>query len=182
MVGPSGEADPLPVGHKLRHVDTQSPPSLLNRGAHPGLPFIESLPSGLNGPDDSFLEMSRVLLHDDDGFLKSVLFGNLLLQLPVDGQVDGEGVFLGTDAHGSVGDGTDRTSQISDGFGGEFSFTSDGSGEFTGIVLNVLDVSLDLGSELLEVLNDGRVDRSSQRGVRVGNDPGLVSDGVEDVL
>lgn len=43
-------------------------------------------------------------------------------------------------------------------------------------------MGLDLGPELLEVLDDGRLDSPGQRRVRVGNDPGLVSDGVEDIL
>jgi len=43
-------------------------------------------------------------------------------------------------------------------------------------------VSLDLGSKLLEMLNDGSLDGLSERGVSVGDDSSLVSDGVEDVL
>jgi hypothetical protein len=48
VVGSSGEGDPFAVGHELSHVDTQSSPGLLNTGRHSGLPFVESLPSGLN--------------------------------------------------------------------------------------------------------------------------------------
>lgn len=43
-------------------------------------------------------------------------------------------------------------------------------------------MSLDLGPELLEVLDNGGFDGPGQRRVRVGNDPGLVSDGVENIL
>jgi len=43
-------------------------------------------------------------------------------------------------------------------------------------------VGLDLGPELLQVLDNGRLDGPGKRRVRVGNDPGLVSDGVEDIL
>jgi hypothetical protein len=50
------------------------------------------------------------------------------------------------------------------------------------VVLNVLDVGLDLSSELLQVLNDGRIDSSGQGCVGVGNHSSLVSNGVEDIL
>jgi len=43
-------------------------------------------------------------------------------------------------------------------------------------------VGLDLGPELLEVLDDRRLDSPGQGRVRVGNDPGLVPDGVKDIL
>jgi hypothetical protein len=126
--------------------------------------------------------VSRVLLHDDDGLLQGVLLVDLLLQLPVDGQVDGEGVFLAGDAHRSVGDSTNGSSQVGDGLGGEFSLLGDGCSKLSGVVLDVLDVRLDFSSELLQVLNDGGIDGSRERCVGVGDDSGLVSNGVEDIL
>jgi hypothetical protein len=48
--------------------------------------------------------------------------------------------------------------------------------------LDILDVGLDLRSELLKVLDDGALDGLSERGVRVGDDTRLVSNGVENVL
>jgi hypothetical protein len=107
---------------------------------------------------------------------------NLLLELPVDGQVDGERVLLGRDAHGGVGNGTDSPGQVGDGLGGHLPLLGDTGGEFASVVLDVLNVSLDLGSELLEVLNDRRVDGSGEGRVGLGDDAGLVTDGVEDVL
>lgn len=107
---------------------------------------------------------------------------DLSLQLSHDGHVDCEGIFLGSDRHGSVVDGSDSSSEIGNRLGRELSFLGDGSGEFASVVLNVFNVSLDFRSELLEVLNDGRFDSSSERRVRIGNDSSLVSDRVEHVL
>ena len=106
----------------------------------------------------------------------------LLLQLPVNGQVDSEGVLLGSDAHRGVGDGTNGPSQISNGLGRHLPLLCNTSGELSSVVLDVLDVSLDLGSELLQVLDDRRVDGSGKGRVGLGDDSGLVTDGVEDVL
>lgn len=182
MIGSGSESNPFSVRHELGHVDTQGLPGFLNTDGHSSLPFVESLPSGLNGSNDALFEVSRVLLHDDDGFLQSVLFVDLPLQLPVDSQVDRERVFLAGDAHRGVGDRADGSSQISDSLGGEFSFLGDGCGELSSVVLNVLDVRLDFGSELLQVLNDGRINSSRQGCVGVGNHSSLVSNGVEDIL
>lgn len=117
VIRSGSESDPFSVRHELRHVDTQSLPGFLNTDGHSRLPFVESLPSGLDGSNDAFFEMSRVLLHDDNGLLQGVLFVDLPLQLPVDSQVDREGVFLAGDAHGGVGDRADGSSQISDSLG-----------------------------------------------------------------
>jgi hypothetical protein len=182
VVGSSSERDPLSVRHELRHVDTELPPGVLDRGRHSGLPFVKGGPGRLDGSNNSLFEVSRVLLHDDDGLLERVLLGDLLLELLQDGHVDGKGVLLGANRHGSVVDVSDSSVEVRDDLGGHLSLLGDGSGEFTSVVLDVLDVGLDLGPELLEVLDDGRLDGPCQRRVRVGNDPGLVSDGVEDIL
>jgi hypothetical protein len=81
-----------------------------------------------------------------------------------------------------VVDVSDSSVEVRDDLGRHLSLLGDGSGEFTSVVLDVLDVGLDLGPKLLEVLDDGRLDGPGQRRVRVGNDPGLVSDGVENIL
>lgn len=182
VVGSSSEGDPLSVGHELRHVDTELPPGVLDTGRHSGLPFVKGRPGRLDGSNDSLFEVSRVLLHDDDGLLERVLLGDLLLELLQDGHVDGEGVLLGADRHGGVVDVSDSSVEVRDDLGRHLSLLGDGSGEFTSVVLDVLDVGLDLGPKLLEVLDDGRLDGPGQRRVRVGNDPGLVSDGVKDIL
>ena len=100
----------------------------------------------------------------------------------MNGQVDGKGVLLGGNAHGSVGNSTDGPGEVRNGLGGHLPLLGDTSGELASVVLDVLDVSLDLGSELLEVLDDRRVDGSGERRVRLGDDAGLVTDGVEDIL
>lgn len=69
VVGSRGKRDPFAVRHELSHVDTKLAPSLLNRGGHPRLPLVEGRPCGLDGAHNAFLEMGRVLLHDDDGLL-----------------------------------------------------------------------------------------------------------------
>jgi hypothetical protein len=100
----------------------------------------------------------------------------------MDGQVDSEGVFLGRHGHGSVGDSSDGSSQVGNGLGGHLPLLSDTSSKLSSVVLNVLDVGLDLGSELLQVLNDRRINGSGEGRVRLGDDSGLVTDSVEDVL
>jgi hypothetical protein len=106
----------------------------------------------------------------------------LLLQLPVNSQVDGEWVLLGRNAHGSVGDGSDSPGQIGNGPSAHLPLLGNTSSELSGIVLNILDVSLDLGPQLLQVLDDGGIDGPGEGRVGFGNDSSLVTDGVEDVL
>jgi hypothetical protein len=100
----------------------------------------------------------------------------------VNSQVDSEGVLLGPNAHRGVGDGTNGPSQIGNGLGRHLPLLGNTSSELSSVVLDVLDVSLDLGSELLQVLDDRRVDGSGKGRVGLGDDSGLVTDGVEDVL
>jgi hypothetical protein len=128
VVGSSGKRDPLSVGHELRHVDTKLSPSVLDRARHSRLPLVESGPGRLDGSNDSFFKVSRVLLHDDDGFLERVLLGNLLLELLQDGHVDGEWVFLGADRHGSVVDVSDSSVEVGDDLGRHLSLLGNGSG------------------------------------------------------
>jgi hypothetical protein len=182
VVRSSSERDPFSVGHELRHVDTELSPSVLDRGRHSRLPLVEGGPGGLDGSNDALLEVSRVLLHDDDGLLERVLLGDLLLELLQDGHVDGEGVLLGANGHGGVVDVSDSSVEVRDDLGRHLSLLGDGSSQLSSVVLDVLDVGLDLGPELLQVLDNGRLDSPGKRRVRVGNDPGLVSDGVEDIL
>ena len=182
VVGSSGKRDPLSVGQELGHVDTELSPRFLNRGRHSGLPFVESRPGRLDGSDDTFLKVSRVLLHDNNRLLESILLLNLLLQLLDNCHVDREGVLLGTDLHRGVVDGTNRPSKVGNGLGGELSLLGDRGSEFARVVLNVFDVGLDLGSEFLQVLHDRGFNGSSERRVRVGNDSSLVPDRVKDVL
>jgi len=66
---------------------TQPTPSILDNSRHARLPLIESLPGGLDGADDSFLEMSRILLHDNDGLLECILLIDLLVKLTNDSNI-----------------------------------------------------------------------------------------------
>lgn len=72
-------------------------------------------------------------------------------------------------AHRGVLEHGDTPGQVGDHFGGELTLTSDGGSQLAGILLNVLDVSLELGAELLQMLNDGTFDSLGQVGVSVGD-------------
>lgn len=80
---------------------------------------------------------------------------DLLLELLQDGHVDGEWVLLGADRHRGVVDITDSSVEVRDDLGRHLSLLGDRGGKFTSVVLDILDVSLDLSPELLEVLDDG---------------------------
>ena len=107
---------------------------------------------------------------------------NLLLELLHDGHVDGEWVFLGRNRHGSVVDSADGPSEVADGLGGELSLLCDRGGELASVILDILEVCLDLLSQLLQVLDDGRFDGPSEGRVRVGDQSGLVTNSVENIL
>lgn len=68
-------------------MSTKGTPSLLDSGRHARLPFIKSLPSGLDGADNSLLKVGRILLHDDNGFLKRIFLVYLLVELTEDGKI-----------------------------------------------------------------------------------------------
>lgn len=80
MVGTSGKGDPFTVGCKGRKVLTESAPGILDADGHAGLPLIKCLPGGLEGTNNTLFEVSRVLLHDDDRLLESVLLVNLVMK------------------------------------------------------------------------------------------------------
>ena len=51
------------------------------------MPFVKSLPGGLEGAHDAFFEVGAVLLHYNDGFLERVFFVDLFLELAGDERV-----------------------------------------------------------------------------------------------
>jgi hypothetical protein len=51
------------------------------------LPLVKGRPGHLDGANDALLEVLRVLLHDDNGLLESVLLVDLLLELTGDERV-----------------------------------------------------------------------------------------------
>ena len=55
-------------------------------------------------------------------------------------------------------------------------------GELASVHLNILDVCLDFGSQLLQVLNNRHVDSSGQVGMVICNVASLFTDAKEDVL
>lgn len=81
------KGNPLVIRRDGGHVRTEATPSILDRSRHARLPLVESLPGGLDGADDSFLEMSRILLHDNDGLLECILLIDLLVKLTDDSDV-----------------------------------------------------------------------------------------------
>lgn len=182
VVGPRGESDPFRVGLETTHGDAEAEPGVLDLGAHAAGPLVKSLPSGLDAADDALFEMGRVLLHDDDRLLQSILFLDLTLKLAVDGRVGREGVFLGSDRHGCILEQGDRLGEIRDHLGRHFPLLGDAVGELASVLLNILDVGLDFRTEFLEVLNNASLDCFTEVGVVVCNDARLVADAVVNVL
>lgn len=78
-------------------------------------------------------------------------------------------IFLSVNSHRSVLEHGDTPSQVGDHLGRDFTFLCDASSEFASILLNVLDVSLEFGAKLLEVLYDGTFDRLGEVGMVIGN-------------
>ncbi len=68
-------------------MNAKGTPSILNGSRHARLPLIKSLPGRLDGADDSFLEMSRILLHDNDRLLECILLIDLFMELMNDGEI-----------------------------------------------------------------------------------------------
>ena len=66
---------------------TERTPCVLDRRGHARLPLVECLPGRLDGADDSLLKVGRILLHDDDRFLKSIFLVDLLVQLTYDSKI-----------------------------------------------------------------------------------------------
>ena len=110
MIGAGRKRYPLVIRGDRGHMRTERTPSILNRSRHARLPFVKSLPGRLDGADDSFLKMSRILLHDNDRLLECVLFVDLLMELTNDGKIGDISVVDECDtpkgriaqAHGSV--------------------------------------------------------------------------------
>lgn len=137
------------------------------------------------------------MLHDDDALLKGVLLVDLLLKLVRDETVrvpevparvsspfswtiqartaNAPGVLLGVHAHGSVLEHGDAPREVGDHLGRKLALLGDGGGELARVLLDVLDVRLKLGTELLEVLNDGALDSASEVGVVVGDLAGFLT-------
>lgn len=81
------KGNPLMIGGDGGHIDAKGTPSILHRGRHSRLPLVKGLPGRLDGADNSLLEMSRILLHDDDGLLECILLIDLLVKLTNDGKI-----------------------------------------------------------------------------------------------
>lgn len=95
VVGASGERDPFPICREGSEMSRERTINLLVRSRGSRLPLVESLPSRLNGADDTLFKVSAVLLHHDNGLLKKILLEDLFLKLMSDGlvgDVPGEGV------------------------------------------------------------------------------------------
>src|SRR6266849_6464887 len=87
MIRAGGKGYPLVIRWNRSHMNTEGRPSVLNRSRHARLPLVKSLPGRLNGADDSFLKMSRILLHDNDGLLECILFVDLFMELTNHGKI-----------------------------------------------------------------------------------------------
>ena len=138
------------------------------------------------------------MLHDDDGFLQRVLLLHLYdgklegkksgtstclsLQLLHNGLVDCEWILFCRDGHGSVVYIANCACKVGNSLSGHLTLSRDRSRELASVVLYILEMCLDLGAEFLKVLHYGRLDGPGQRCVRVGDEPSLIADGVEDIL
>jgi hypothetical protein len=182
VVASSSKCNPLGIWLQASHLDSQSEPSLLDLSRHSAAPLVERLPSTLDASDNAFFKVSTVLLHDDNALLESIFLIDLTLQLSEYLHVGRVRVLLGSHTHGGVLEQGNGAGKIRDHLGGQFAFLGNTVGQFTGVLLHILDMSLDLGSQLLQVLNNGSLDSLCQVGVVVGNDTGLFSNAVEDVL
>lgn len=78
-------------------------------------------------------------------------------------------------AHGSILQHGDTSRQVRDHLGAQLSLLRNSSGEFAGVLLDILDVRLQLGSELLQVLNNRSFDRLGQIGMRIGDQTSLLT-------
>lgn len=77
--------------------------------------------------------------------------------------------------HGRVLEHGDGASEVGDHFGRHFTLFSDRCGQLAGVELDVLDVGLDFGSELLQMLDNRHVHRLGQVGMVVCNGAGLLA-------
>ena len=136
--------------------------------------------------------MLGILLHDDDALLKCVLLVDLLLELSSDErvgvpssetsvasskrmQLDEPRILFRVDSHRSVLEHRDTSREVGDHLRAQFPLLRDRSGQFSGILLNILDVRLEFGSKLLEMLDNGSLDRLGEIGVVVGDEASLLS-------
>lgn len=78
-------------------------------------------------------------------------------------------------SHRGVLEHGDTSGKVGDHLGAQFSLLCNCGSQFPGILLDVLDVRLQFGSELLEVLHDGSFDRLGEIGVVVGDETSLLS-------
>lgn len=111
--------------------------------------------------------MGRVLLHDDDALLERVFLVDLLLELGLDELVGEPGVLLCGDAHRRVLEHRDAPGQVRDDLCRDLALVGDARRQLARVELDVLDVRLELGPELLQVLDDAQLDRLGQVGVVV---------------
>jgi hypothetical protein len=140
-------------------MNTEGTPCILNRNRHARLPLVKSLPGRLDGADDSFLKMSRILLHDNDGLLECILFVDLLMELTNDGKIGDISVVdecdtpkgnmatcvrvsLGSDLQWSILESIDVSGKLGDKACRQFAFLCNAGCEPSSIVLDVLRAKL----------------------------------------
>lgn len=84
-------------------------------------------------------------------------------------------VLLGVNSHGGVLEHGDAPGEIGDHLGRGFALLCDGGGELARVLLDVADVRLELDAELLEVLDDGSLDRLGEVGMVVRDQARLLA-------
>jgi hypothetical protein len=170
VLAPRGEGDPFGRRRDGPHQLSHRRPSLLNLRTRPRIPLVVRLPRHLNRTNDAFLEVLRVLLHDDDALLKGVLLVNLLLKLTSNERVGVPRVFLRANAHRGILEHGDGASEVGNHLRRRLTLLRDGGGELARVLLDVADVGLELSTKLLKVLDDGTFDGLGEVGVGVGDE------------
>lgn len=174
--------------------------SRVERKEH-ALPFVKGRPGHLNSPNDTFLKVLRVLLHDDDTLLEGVLLVDLLLKLtghktvgvPIDQnptisilpnpdpasrkpkEINEPRILLRMNAHRRVLEHRNAPRQIGNKFRRKFPLLRHGRSELSRVLLNVLDVRLELRAEFLEVLHYRTFHRFGEVGVVVCDQAGFLA-------
>lgn len=182
VVRARGKGDPLSVGLQAAHVHTETEPGVLDLSRHAAAPFVKGLPGALDAAHNGLFKVSRVLLHNNDALLQSILLIDLALELDRHSLVGRVRVVTGAHAHRRVLQQRDRAGEVRDHLRRHLTLTSHHVGQLARVLLHVGNVRLDLLAQLVQVLDNRAFDRLGKVSVVVRNGAGLLANAVEDVL
>lgn len=182
VVRARGKGDPLGIGLEAAHVHTQTEPRVLNLSRHAAAPFVKRLPGALDAAHNGLFKVSRILLHDNDALLQSILFIDLALQLDRHSLVGRVWVITGADAHRRVLQQRDRAGEVRDHLRRHLTLAGYHVGQLASVLLHVGNVGFDLLAQLVQVLDNRSLNSLGKVSVVVRNSAGLLADTVENVL